>query len=437
MRDRRVRGPDELVALDTTVARDRARAARPPLPLLPDVGVVALVPDSWDSLWQTRHYVLARLARYFHVAWCNPSAARGARTERADDLVAVDDPTADRAIPPGLHVYRPPAWIPPFHRWGFPARLAFRGRLRGALRHLAKQGSETIVLSLWRPSYAPALDLLPHTVSCYHIDDEYTFAEVEQKTDEQEARLIRDVDQVFVTSPALLEKKGPLNPRTLLVPNGVDYRTYVRPCPEPADLQAIPRPRIGYVGVIKKQLDLELLDALARRHPQWSFVLVGPHRHLHDIGVWLEKLAALPNVHFLGEKPVSALPGYTQHMDVCMLCYKVDGYTQFIYPLKLHESLASGRPCVGSPIRTLREFASVLSLAGTPDEWSRALAGTLTPAASSPSRSAARREVARQHDWDWLVYRIARELGERLGPAYVKRIDAGMPDSPAQPRPPC
>ena len=108
--------------------------------------------------------------------------------------------------------------------------------------------------------------------------------------------------------------------------------------------------------MIKKQLDLELLYALARRHRPWSFVLVGPQKHHDDIGAFIRKLAGLPNVHFLGAKPVSELPSYTQHMDVCMLCYKVDDYTKFIYPLKLHESLATGLPCVGAPIRTFQEF---------------------------------------------------------------------------------
>ena len=86
---------------------------------------------------------------------------------------------------------------------------------------------------------------------------------------------------------------------------------------------------------------------------------------------------------------MSELPSYSQHMDGCMLCYKVDDYTKFIYPLKLHESLATGLPCVGAPIRTFREFTSVLDLAATVEEWSEALAATMTPAARSEARSAA------------------------------------------------
>ena len=213
------------------------------------------------------------------------------------------------------------------------------------------------------------------------------------------------------------------------MPNGVDYAAYVRTWPEPADLAAIPRPRVGYVGVIKKQLDLELLYALAGRHRPWSFVLVGPQKHHDDIGALIRKLAGLPNVHFLGAKPVSELPSYSQHMDVCMLCYKVDDYTKFIYPLKLHESLATGLPCVGAPIRTFQEFPEVLDLADTVEEWSEALAAALSPPARSDARRAARREVARQHDWDRLVHTIAATIADRLGPSYRQRVEQARPDS--------
>jgi hypothetical protein len=97
---------------------------------------------------------------------------------------------------------------------------------------------------------------------------------------------------------------------------------------------------------------------------------------------------------------VSELPAYTQHLDVCMLCYKVNDYTKFIYPLKLHEYLASGRPIVGSPIRAFQEFGHVVKLAGTVEEWSRALGACLEPVESSPSRVAERRNVARRYDWN-------------------------------------
>ena len=152
-------------------------------------------------------------------------------------------------------------------------------------------------------------------------------------------------------------------------------------------------------------------------------MFVGPQIGLDGHATLLQKLSHMPNVYFLGSKPVRMLPAYTQHLDVCMLCYEMNDYTKFIYPLKLHEYLASGRPVVGSPIRSLLEFAQIIRLARTTDEWSQALHDSLAPAASSVSQVEARRSVASQYDWNRLVELIAHALCDRLGPEYLERFE--------------
>jgi glycosyltransferase involved in cell wall biosynthesis len=281
------------------------------------------------------------------------------------------------------------------------------------------------VLYVWRPEYAPALDLVDHQLSCYHIDDEYTFSRVEQPIPDEERRLIVRADRVFIHSPALLEKKGSLNPHTVFVPNGVDFAAYAVAQPEPEDMRSIPRPRVGYVGRIKGQLDLQLLGALATRHPAWSFVFVGPLAPTNEVKVWAKRLSGMSNVYFLGQKPVERLPAYTQHLDVCTMCYSMNDYTKFIYPLKLHEYLAAGRPVVATPIRSLQQFAGVIEMATSVDEWSNALERSLAPDAGSPARVQERAHVGRAYDWSDLVQGIAREICSGLGPTYLARFDAG------------
>jgi len=126
----------------------------------------------------------------------------------------------------------------------------------------------------------------------------------------------------------------------------------------------------------------------------------------------------MSNVYFLGAKPVHSLPAYTQHLDICTMPYEVNDYTKFIYPLKLHEYLATGRPVVGSPIRSLQDFAHVIRLARTTEEWSQAIHDSLSPALNSADHVEARRRVARQHDWDELAKLIARTMCWRLGLSY-------------------
>jgi glycosyltransferase involved in cell wall biosynthesis len=405
-----------------------------PQPYLADVGIIALVPEDWTAIWKSRHQILTRLAKYFHVVWCTPPRWWRER-QWWRELWSPDELRngggVNGAPSRELTIYHPERWLPAVGRPRFLATWTERQRLRRAQRVLLNRGCCKIILYLWRPNYESALDLIEHDLSCYHISDEYTFSEIEQPLDTREARLISRADQVFIHSIALFEKKGNLNPQTTLVPNGVDYHAYQTPCREPTDLRSIPHPRIGYVGRIKPQLDLALLTELAQRHQSWSFVLIGPQDDLGERAVLIRQLAQMPNVYLLGGKSVSVLPAYTQHLDVCMLCYRVNDYTKYIYPLKLHEYLATGRPVVGSPIRSLQDFADIIRLAETTVEWSQALHESLSPAAHSTAQVEARQRVARQHDWNVLVEFIAHTLCSRLGSTYLEQFQERLVSVPS------
>lgn len=185
----------------------RGRASNlPRRPYFPDVGVIAFVPDEWEIPWQLRHQVLSRLAQYFYVVWFIPSLWWREWWQRAaprnEDIGNGPPPT------PSLTIYRPEKYLPAVGRPQPLGRWLRRQRLRRAQRTLRTRGCSKTILYFWRPQYAPALDLIDYHLSCYHIDDEYTFSEVERPLDEREARLISHVDQVFIHSPALLEKKA-------------------------------------------------------------------------------------------------------------------------------------------------------------------------------------------------------------------------------------
>jgi glycosyltransferase involved in cell wall biosynthesis len=279
------------------------------------------------------------------------------------------------------------------------------------------------VLYVWRPSFVDALDSRHRfDAAIYHIDDEYSFSETHSPMTADELRLIREANSVIVHSPGLMALKGGINRKTFMVPNGVDYELYAQPAPPPPDLLAIPAPRIGYVGVIKRQLDFALLRSLAQRRRDWSFVLIGPLRHFPGDEAEIEELTAKPNIHLLGYRDVAALPAYQGLLDVCIMPYRVNAYTDCIYPLKLHEYLASGKPIVATPIRTLKDFSTLVSLASGVDAWVASLESCLTPEAHTREQVSARQAIAKQHDWWILAERIAAIIAEDLGRDVRERV---------------
>ncbi len=381
-----------------------------------------------------RHQVLTRLARYFPVTWMDPPREwREAWSSLRGPEFPPEYPSELPADPDFL-VYSPGRFLPKVFRPDLAARLTERGRLLRGSRLLRRRDAEAAVLYLWRPEFAPVLDLLPHQVSVYHIDDEYSFSTTEQPVDDQEAALLGRVDQAIIHSPALWEKKAHLASRAEMIPNGVDYAAYAGPTVEPADLRAIPHPRLGYIGVIKSQLNIPLLLSLAEQRAEWSIVLVGPCQPMHEDQEAFDALLRLPNVHFLGARPIADLPAYTQHFDLGLMPYDVNDYTKYIYPLKLHEYLAAGIPVVSSPIRSVLSFRSLVSVADDKHDWLSAIESELAPGSRDPEAVAKRRSVARTHDWDLLVARIAALIADRLGGSWPEQVAAATP-SAETPRP--
>jgi glycosyltransferase involved in cell wall biosynthesis len=351
------------------------------------------------------------MAEQCTVAWMNP-AHHWRSIFRADGARPVDTDTPRDAR---LRICNAPLWLPRFYGQPRLDEVTLALRLRAARTSLVRGGATRIVLYVWRPEFAPALHLVRHDLSCYHVDDEYSFSESATPTPPGEMRLLKQVGQVFIHSTTLLEAKGGINPHTAQIPNGVDYARYAAEVPEPDDLRGIPRPRIGYSGWLKPQLDWGLLHTLAERHPEWSFVFVGPQQHQPEVDANVERLRQLRNVHILGGRPTAALHAYVQHFDVCLMPYEINGYTRFIYPVKVHEYLASGSPVVSSALPNLLEFGSVLTFAGTVDEWSDAIARAIAMRGDERARRA-RRDIARQHDWSTLAGRVMSILRTRLQP---------------------
>ena len=169
-------------------------------------------------------------------------------------------------------------------------------------------------------SFAPDISyLLDHfdaeKVVYYCVDDFASFSgyDAEQvRRDEED--LCRRSDLVVTTSKTLQDAKAPLNPNTILVPHGVDYAHFSRAVkedlPVPEDMRTIPHPILGFFGLIRDWVDLDLLAEVARLRPGWHIVLIG------DSTVDLAPYCGIPNMHFLGRKRYEDLPAYCKCFDV-------------------------------------------------------------------------------------------------------------------------
>jgi len=125
-----------------------------------------------------------------------------------------------------------------------------------------------------------------------------------------------------------------------------------------------------------------------------------------------EALNKLPNVFLLGGKPRESLPNYIKGFDVCTMIYRQQGWANSVYPLKLHEYLASGKPCIGSGLASLREFPEVVRIAETPQEWLEAIQFAISD--KDPKRAERRVQVAYENRLETRIDVIEKAIERKL-----------------------
>jgi glycosyltransferase involved in cell wall biosynthesis len=233
-----------------------------------------------------------------------------------------------------------------------------------------------------------------------------------------EAELLATADAVLYVAQALMAEEAPVvGDRAVFLDHGVDLEAFGRPGPEPADLAAVPRPRIGYIGALRDHtVDLDLLERVAREVPEASVVLVGPST------MDLSPLEGLANVHVLGPRPHADVPAYGAALDVALMPWLDNDWIRACNPIKMKEYLALGLPTVTTDFPEARRYAGVLEIAADAEDFvARARRLALTSSVADAAAADRRRAALAGETWD----ARADELSAVLFPERVGRTPSG------------
>ncbi len=365
----------------------------------------------WSGDPLSKNHIMRTLARDNRVLWVNSIGYRAPVASKADisraikKLAAAFEPV--REVERNIFTLNPLA-IPVYGRPGVCEfnRHFLRWQVKRAMRGL---GFSRPINFVFNPTAALIAGALDEDKLIYYCVDEYkAFTGVAANSlAAMEERLCRRADLVIVSSDELYKSKVRFNPNTYLIRHGVDFEHFRRALdPQvsvPAELGALPRPVIGFHGLIADWVDIELLGRIAQTFSSGSLALVG--RATTDVSA----LKRTPNAHFLGQKPYSALPNYCKGFDVAINPFRINELTLNANPLKVREYLAAGLPVVSTPVPEVVRMKHCRIGVGY-EEFTR----EIRLAMDNPGPSAARSELMRNESWEAKVDELRNLLANSL-----------------------
>lgn len=361
----------------------------------------------WTGDPLSKTHLMRLVARDTRVLWINsigyrtPSVVSKSDLKRAfKKLAAAATPL--RQVEKNIFVLSPLA-IPLYGPLGrkINARL-LRVQVQRAMRQLSFRRA---INWIFNPAAGVIAGRLGEERVIYHCVDEYTaFSGVaSEHLAETEKILLALADLTIVSADLLFESKSKLTRNSALIRHGVDHSHFAKALDRstriPEELGKLPRPIIGFFGLIADWVDVDLLARVAKHFSRGSLVLIG--KSTTPLGA----LGAFANVHLLGRKPYADLPAYAKAFDVALNPFRINVLTQNASPLKVREYLAAGLPVVATPIPEVEKLQHC-RVAADADGFIHQIEESL----KDPGPNRQRSQTMNSQSWEARLHEICEQL---------------------------
>jgi glycosyltransferase involved in cell wall biosynthesis len=373
--------------------------------------------NDWDGDPLSKKHVMTLLAKRNRILWINSIGNRNP-TASGRDLHRIvkkvyQFATGIRRVHDNIWNFTP--LVVPFHGLSV-ARMVNEQLLVGSIQLICRRlRFRNPITWTFVPSSADVVGQLGEKLILYHCVDEYSqFSDASKEAITQiEEKLLRKSDLVIVSAQKLYESKRLINPNTYLVRHGVDFEHFAQSCRSsleiPQEIASLPRPIIGFHGLIASWVDIELIEKIARAHPEWSIVLLGKAQ-THDGTRRFDK--SLKNIHWLGRKEYSELPAYCKAFDVAIVPFVVNELTINANPLKMREYLAAGLPVVSTDIPEAYAFGNLVTVGYDHDHFIRKIESVIEQ--STPGPIIHRSLQMRKESWEMKVEEMSEIVKAHL-----------------------
>lgn len=365
----------------------------------------------WDFVWQRPQQLLSRLARTHAVLYVEePVFIDDIATAKLDVSVPCDG--VRRVVP-----QMPSAMRACYDDAARVTRSLLQELVgeRGALSGVFAEPVQWFYTPMPAPIMLGAFNEIGVIYDC--MDELSMFRFAPAGLGQREQLLMSHANIVFTGGRHLYETKRKHHDNVHFFGCGVDVEHFARAMsddtPVAAALRFLPKPVLGYFGVIDERLDYRLIARLAARFDHGSLVFVGPTAKVDP-----SELPNQNNIHWLGQQPYAQLPELVKGFDVCLMPFALNDATQFINPTKTLEYMAAGKPIVSTAVPdVVTNFCPIVHVAYTTAGFFDAVDLSL---AADPARIAAGIARAKGATWDSTVKTMERLILESVAVAPAK-----------------
>ncbi|GAV17436.1 putative teichuronic acid biosynthesis glycosyltransferase TuaH [Lacticaseibacillus paracasei] len=219
------------------------------------------------------------------------------------------------------------------------------------------------------------------------------------RSKELEKSLVQTANSIVCSSRQLvyvLQERYSITHKFEVINNGVDFKRFsIKPSRATNDpvFENTKSVKITYVGTIGSWFDFDLVNRLASSFQEAAFFIVGPINTTIPSGM-------KSNIHFLGSRPYSDVPGYLWESDVLIMPFIVNSTVESVNPVKLYEYLSTGKPVLCVKYGETRQFEKVLYLYNSFSEANAKLKKIIDTLPEEVKKAAERRQFAEKNDWE-------------------------------------
>ncbi|MDQ3534724.1 MAG: glycosyltransferase [Bacteroidota bacterium] len=275
--------------------------------------------------------------------------------------------------------------------------------LASTLRTLIKdfKVKKYIFINIFVPYYLRTIpeDIKPEVNIYYTVDNISQEPYIAKHGVRLEKEAILKADVAFATSKELTRLVSGYAGNIHFLPNAADTSLFKRAMEEklatPKELKEVTQTVICYTGNIGTRINYPLLRGIAQAHKDKILLMVGPISTPDYKAAGLDQL---PNVLFVGPKAIGELPAYLQKSDCTIIPFEYSLLTKSIYPLKINEYLAAGKPVISTAFSDdIVDFEDVAYIAYSDQEFIDKI--DLALKEDSMERQQKRLEKAKQNSW--------------------------------------